>query len=56
MLYCFDDLHIGTTEAGKRGLVNRLISRPAGLTNGAWYKFAAEVCELLDRPNVLEST
>ena len=47
--YSFDDGHIGVPDEDNTLLVVRLISRPPGLTNTAWYDHAARVCRLLNQ-------
>lgn len=46
--FSFDDNSIGHTIDNHK-LINRIIDRPTGFPRGEWYKFAGQVCKLLNR-------
>lgn len=46
--YSFNDHAIGTVPSTGSSVIDRLITRPPGLSNTAWYCFAGDVCLLLN--------
>ena len=48
MRYSFDDIHIGRMRKGARCLEVNDVKRPEGISRNDWYKFAGEICVLLN--------